>query len=129
MNGKPTMPSKKLQREALRDPRAARAKRPAKPPPIVVVMACARKRSGAVRRCEPGEPITTISPDPWYPGYATALAEIWRLHHDGQMVRHILTAGGLTLKRLELGGVEERDLAAIRDACLAARPPRARLLA
>lgn len=54
-------------------------------------------------------------------GYATALAEIWRLHHDGQMVRHILTASGLTLKHLEWGGVEEFDLAAIRDACLGTR--------
>lgn len=84
-------------------------------------MTRARRKSGAVRRCDPGEPITTVTPDPWYLGYATALAEIWRLHHDGQMVRHILTAGGLTLKHLELGGVDEYDLAAIRDACLGTR--------
>jgi len=84
-------------------------------------MLLARQKSGAVRRCEPGEPITIVSPDPWYLGYATALAEIWRLHHDGQMVRHILTASGLTLKHLEWGGVEEFDLAAIRDACLGTR--------
>jgi hypothetical protein len=84
-------------------------------------MTRARRKSGAVRRCEPGEPIAMVTPDPWYLGYATALAEIWRLHHDGQMVRHILAAGGLTLKHLELGGVEERDLAAIRDACLGTR--------
>lgn len=67
---------------------------------------------------KPGEPVRGDMPDPWYLGYATALAEIWRLHHDGQLVRHILTARGLTLKHLERGGVGEYDLAAIRDACL-----------
>jgi hypothetical protein len=41
--------------------------------------------------------------------------------YDGQMVRHVLAAGGLTLKHLELGGVEGRDLAAIRDTCLGTR--------
>lgn len=118
------MSSKKPQRETFlfRDPAAARALPvlpPTGKPPGAMLRA--RQKSGAVRRCEPGEPITTVTPDPWYLGYAAALAEIWRLHHDGQLVRHILTAGGLTLKHLELGGVEERDLAAIRDACLGTR--------
>jgi hypothetical protein len=118
------MRSKKPQREAFlfRDPATARAL-PVSPPTGKPsgAMTRARQKSGGVRRCEPGESITTVTPDPWYLGYATALAEIWRLHHDGQIVRHILMAGGLTLKHLELGGVEECDLAAIRDACLGTR--------
>ncbi len=84
-------------------------------------MTCAGLKSETVRRCDSGEQITAVTPDPWYLGYATALAQIWRLHHDGQMVRHILAASGLTFKHLELGGVEECDLAAIRDACLNTR--------
>lgn len=118
------MSSKKSQRETFlfRDPAAARAL-PVLPPTGKPsgAMTRARQKSGAVRRCEPGESITTVMPDPWYLGYAAALAKIWRVHHDGQMVRYILTASGLTLKHLELGGVEERDLAAIRDACLGTR--------
>ena len=39
----------------------------------------------------------------------------------GRWCAIFFTAGGLTLKHLELGGVEERDLAAIRDACLGTR--------
>jgi hypothetical protein len=75
-----------------------------------------RAKSGAARRCDPPESITTVTPDPWYLGYAAALAAVWRLHHDGQMVRHVMIAGGLSMKHLEEGGVDELDLAAIRAA-------------
>jgi hypothetical protein len=79
----------------------------------------APEKSRLVRRKEPAQPITQLGGvDDWYVGYACALAEIWRLHHDGQMVRHILTAGGVTLKHLEESGVDEFDLAAIRAAVL-----------
>lgn len=74
----------------------------------------ARERSRKVRNREAAPP--THEQDPWFLGYAAALADVWRLHRDGQMVRHILVAGGLTLKHLEEGGVEDFDLAAIADA-------------
>lgn len=77
----------------------------------------ARKKSYAVRNHEPGETITAVVPDPWYLGYAAALAEIWRMHHDGQMVRHLLQSSGITIKHLELGGVDVYDMAAIEAAC------------
>ncbi len=107
------MSSKKLQREAAAPGLPSTGK--------FSGMTRARLKSDTARRCEPGEPTTMVTPDPWYLGYATALAQIWRLHHDGQLVRHVLAAGGLTFKHLELGGVEGRDLAAIRDACLGTR--------
>jgi hypothetical protein len=81
----------------------------------------AKQKSGAVRRKEPPEPATTMTADPWYSGFATALAEIWRLHRDGQMVRHILTSSGITIKHLETGGVDDLDLDAVRSACSARR--------
>lgn len=74
----------------------------------------ARERSRKVRNRE-AAPLTHDQ-DPWFLGYAAALADVWRLHREGSIVRHILDAGGLTLKHLEEGGVEDFDLAAIRDA-------------
>lgn len=79
-----------------------------------------RQKSYAVRNHEPGEPITTVTADPWYQGFASALAEIWRMHHDGQMVRHILQGSGISIKHLEAGGVEDYDMTAI-TAALAGR--------
>ena len=55
-----------------------------------------------------------------FSGFACALAQIWRLHRDGQMVRHILTASNISLKHLENAGVDEFDLSALRAAmCVA----------
>jgi len=70
-------------------------------------------KSYNVRNCEPSDPITVVTADPWYCGYASALAQIWRLHGDGQMVRHLLVAGGITIKHLEVGGVDDLDMGAI----------------
>lgn len=104
-----------------RDPAKARDL-PLSPPtgrpsmsPASVDRRTARAQSGTVRRGEPpsdaGKGI-----DPWFHGYATALAQIWRLHHDGQMVRHLLTAGGIRFKALEEAGCDDLDLDAIRSA-------------
>jgi len=51
--------------------------------------------------------------DQWYFGFAQALVSVWRLHHEGTMVRHIMNSNGITLKHLEAAGVESRDLDAI----------------
>lgn len=81
-----------------------------------------RQKSRAVRLREPAEPTTiVVAHDPWYLGWAAALAEIWRMHRDGQMVRHIMTSSGVTYKHLEQAGVDELDLSAIREACLRSR--------
>lgn len=75
----------------------------------------ARSQSGAVRRGEPpsdaGKGI-----DPWFHGYACALAQIWRLHRDGQTVRHLLAASGIRFKALEEAGCDDLDIEAIRSA-------------
>lgn len=87
------------------------------------------EKSRRVRNCEPPQAITLIAetgqpvdPDDWFSGFASALAQVWRLHHDGAMVRHVMVAGGITLKHFEGCGVDEYDLSAIRDA-LKARTP------
>jgi len=54
----------------------------------------------------------------WLAGYARALSTIWRLHHDAQMIRHIMISGGVTLRNLELAGVDEQDLSIARRAFL-----------
>ena len=89
----------------------------------------AGEKSRRVRAGEPAQPVIqliastgdAVDPDDWYSGYAAALAQIWRLHHDGQRIRHILTAGGVTLKHFEECGVDEYDLAAIREAVIGRR--------
>ena len=62
-------------------------------------------KSRRARNLEPPAPIqlivstgTPVDPDDWYSGFGSALAQIWRLHHDGQMVRHLMTSSGFTLK-------------------------------
>ena len=54
--------------------------------------------------------------DDWLCGFGTALAQIWRLHHDGQMVRHIMSANGLPLNLFESAGIDEFDMQALRAA-------------
>ena len=56
--------------------------------------------------------------DEWIAGWASALSAIWRLHHDARMIRHIMISSGITLRHLELAGVEERDLSIVRRAFL-----------
>lgn len=72
------------------------------------------EKSRRVRNYEPQSRVA--EPDDWYLGFASALAQIWRLHHDGQMVRHILSASGIMLKHFESAGVDEFDLSAVREA-------------
>lgn len=62
---------------------------------------------------ETGSP---VDPDDWFSGFASALAQIWRLHHDGQLVRHIMAATNITMKHFEDTGVDEYDMSAIREA-------------
>jgi hypothetical protein len=75
----------------------------------------ARLQSGKVRRKEPPDR-PGLDIDPWFHGFACALAEVWRLHHDGQMVGHILTASGITYTSLVHAGCDELDLESIRQA-------------
>jgi hypothetical protein len=49
--------------------------------------------------------------DVWMRGFATALASMWRLHHDPQMVHAVLRHNGLTVEDLRAAGVDEYDLA------------------
>lgn len=67
------------------------------------------------------EPAHLVRPgDDWYAGYASALAQIWTLHHDAGMIRHLLLASGITLKHLETAEVNKFDLEYIVQACRAA---------
>lgn len=49
-------------------------------------------------------------------GFGVALAEIWRLQHDGQMVEQLLKANGFTIEMFNDVGLVEYDRHAIRDA-------------
>ena len=64
------------------------------------------------------EPIASqdCEADDWLCGFGCALAQIWRLHHDGQMVRHIMSANGLPLHLFESAGLDDFDLQALRAA-------------
>jgi hypothetical protein len=46
-------------------------------------------------------------------GFGVALAEIWKLHHDGQMVRHLMSANGFALAEFSDVDLTESDYAAI----------------
>jgi len=49
-------------------------------------------------------------------GFGIALATIWRCHHDGQMVVHLIKENNFTLASFRGVGMLEADLAAIRRA-------------
>ena len=49
-------------------------------------------------------------------GFGIALATIWRCHHDGQMVTHLIKENNFTLASFRGIGMLETDLAAIRRA-------------
>jgi hypothetical protein len=49
-------------------------------------------------------------------GFGIALATIWRCHHDGQMVRHLIKQNNFTLASFRGVGMLDTDLAAIRRA-------------
>jgi hypothetical protein len=83
----------------------------------------ATEKTRRARNHEPPQPIQLVAstgdpvdPDDWYSGFACALSLIWRLHHDGQMVRHIMSSTGIGLKHLEDAGVDEYELSAVREA-------------
>ena len=46
-------------------------------------------------------------------GFGAAIADIWRLHHDGQMVRHLIKANGFSLASFRDVEMLEADYAAI----------------
>jgi len=49
-------------------------------------------------------------------GFGAALASIWRCHHDGQMVRHLITQNNFSLSSFRDVGMLDADYAAIREA-------------
>jgi len=49
-------------------------------------------------------------------GFGIALATIWRCHHDGQMVRHLINENNFTLASFKDVGMLDTDYAAIRQA-------------
>lgn len=51
-------------------------------------------------------------------GFGTALASIWRCHHDGQMVRHLIKQNNFTFASFRDIGMLDTDLAAIQKAVL-----------
>lgn len=72
-----------------------------------------RRRGLRARDRRRGAAMTVID-RAWTRGYAAALASIWRLHHDGQMVRHLINANGITLNDLrDAIGDDDRDYRAI----------------
>jgi hypothetical protein len=46
-------------------------------------------------------------------GFGCAIADVWRLHHDGQMVRHLINANGFTLGSFRDAGMLDADYEAI----------------
>lgn len=46
-------------------------------------------------------------------GFGIALAQIWRLHHDGQMVQHLMIANGFFLTSFNDVELLESDYEAI----------------
>ena len=51
-------------------------------------------------------------------GFGTALASIWRCHHDGQMIRHLIKQNNFTFAAFRDVGLLDTDLAAIQKAVL-----------
>lgn len=49
-------------------------------------------------------------------GFGAALATIWRCHHDGQMVQHLIQQNNFTLAAFRGIGMLDADLTAIRKA-------------
>ncbi len=49
-------------------------------------------------------------------GFGAALASVWRCHHDGQMVQHLIRQNNFTLASFRGVGMLAADLAAIRQA-------------
>ena len=49
-------------------------------------------------------------------GFGIALASIWRCHHDGQMVQHLIRQNNFTLASFSGIGMLDADLTAIRRA-------------
>lgn len=76
------------------------------------------ERSRQARNFEPIEIVARdgCEVDDWLCGFGSALAQIWRLHHDGQMVRHIMSANGLPLNLFESAGLDGFDMQALRAA-------------
>jgi hypothetical protein len=54
--------------------------------------------------------------DAFIRGFGSALATVWRCHHDGQMVRHLIQQSNFTLKSFLGVGLLKADLTAIRQA-------------
>jgi len=49
-------------------------------------------------------------------GFGSALASIWRCHHDGQMVRHVVKENNFRLASFRGVGMLDADYAAIKEA-------------
>lgn len=84
------------------------------PEPPAVVPGRSAEKSRRARSCDPPQPACDVlDGDEWYAGFASALAQIWRLSHDGQLVRHIMAATGIGPKHFESASVSDYDMAAI----------------
>lgn len=70
------------------------------------------------RRSRKVKPVAKLSPEDaaFMRGFGTALASIWRCHHDGQMVQHLIWQNGFTLGSFEGIGMFDADLVAIKRA-------------
>lgn len=51
-----------------------------------------------------------VDGDDWHRGFASALAAIWTVGRDAQLVRQVMVAGGIRLAALRSAGVPEIDL-------------------
>jgi len=82
-------------------------------------MSIALDRSVAPQEAEVDVKALTPEDKAFMRGFGAALASIWRCHHDGQMVQHLITQNNFTLSSFRGVGMIATDLAAIRRAVIA----------
>jgi hypothetical protein len=56
------------------------------------------------------KPTKAVKPDPWYQGYATAMASIHRGWHESSMVKMAMKGDSVTIEQLRDNGVDDYDL-------------------
>jgi hypothetical protein len=87
-----------------------------------------RSRRRTATKPRPVQPIQLISeggvvldPDDWMMGFAHALAKLWQISRDGNMVRRLMDECRITERKLLLADVGEYDRADIRSAMIASK--------
>jgi len=73
-------------------------------------------------RKKPRKPRLSAEDKAFMRGFGIALATIWRCHHDGQMVQHLIKENNFTLSSFRDVGLLDADYAAI-DRALERRSP------